>query len=342
MPRYLSDKFIVLNTILVIMVVFIHSSFNEAAQYPVAPYIQRFIGGGVCRIANCMFFAISGYLFARNLKSLKDIHKKQLKRIRTLVLPYLLWNIIFVAWYIVLEFIPLTSGYSNTGGTLHKIISQPLVETFQWLFLSPAAFQLWFVRDLIAILLFIPLIWLITKLSWKISVLLAIASIVFYPWLSYFWLGFVLAYKNINIQPTSYPQFTILISWFIYILFGIFITVHPLNGDFLHSKFLYFIVNLIGLYAIWGTYDIFSKREIISDKGLWKFICGFSFFIYCFHEPAFNVIKKLSLSAFGTSEISLILLYLVNPFIMVGAAICIAQLLRKITPAIYRILTGGR
>lgn len=55
MTRYLSDKFIVLNTILVIMVVFIHSSFNEAAQYPVAPYIQRFIGGA-CRIANCMFF----------------------------------------------------------------------------------------------------------------------------------------------------------------------------------------------------------------------------------------------------------------------------------------------
>lgn len=93
---------------------------------------------------------------------------------------------------------------------------------------------------------------------------------------------------------------------------------------------------------MWGTYDIFSKRELISDKGLWKFICGFSFFIYCFHEPAFNVIKKLSLSAFGTSEASLIVLYLVNPFIMVGAAICIAQLLRKITPAIYRILTGGR
>lgn len=149
-------------------------------------------------------------------------------------------------------------------------------------------------------------------------------------------------YNNINIQPTNYPRFTIFICGFIYILFGIFITVNPLNNELLYPRFLYFTVNLIGLYAIWGIYDIFSKREIISDKGLWKFICGFSFFIYCFHEPAFNVIKKLSLSAFGTSEISLIILYLVNPFIMVGAAICIAQLLRKITPAIYRILTGGR
>lgn len=50
MTPYLSDKFIVLNTILVIMVVFIHSSFNEAAQYPVAPYIQRFIGGGCAEL----------------------------------------------------------------------------------------------------------------------------------------------------------------------------------------------------------------------------------------------------------------------------------------------------
>lgn len=342
MTRYLSDKFIVLNTILVIMVVFMHSSFNEAAQYSFAPYIQRFIGLGICRIANCMFFAISGYLFARNLNSLKDIHKKQVKRIRTLVLPYLLWNIIFVSWYIVLELIPGTSGYSNSGDTLHSLVSQPMAETFRWLFLAPAAFQLWFVRDLIVIFLFIPLIWLITKLNWKISVLLAICSIAFYPWLSYFWLGFVLAYNHINIQPANYPQFTIIISWFIYILFGIFIAVHPLNGEFLYSKFSYFIANLIGLYAIWGTYDILSKRELISNRGLWKYVCGFSFFIYCFHEPAFNVIKKLSLSVFGTSETSLILLYLVNPLIMMGAAICVAQLLRKITPAIYRILTGGR
>lgn len=342
MTRYLSDKIIVLNTILVIMVVFIHSSFNEATQYQFAPYLQRFIGYGICRIANCMFFALSGYLFARNLNSLKDIHKKHVKRIRTLVLPYLLWNIIFVSWYIILEFIPGVSGYSNSGGTLHMLVSQPMVETFQWLFFTPAAFQLWFLRDLIVILLFIPLIWLITTLNWKISVLLAIGSTVFYPWLSYFWLGFVLAYNGINIQPTNYPRFTIFISLSIYIIFGIFITIHPLNSEFLYSKFLYFIVNLIGLYAIWSTYDIVSKGEIISNIGLWKYICGFSFFIYCFHEPAFNVIKKLSLSTFGTSEISLIILYLVNPLIMVGTAICVAQLLRKIAPAIYGILTGGR
>jgi len=75
---------------------------------------------------------------------------------------------------------------------------------------------------------------------------------------------------------------------------------------------------------------------------LWKYICGYSFFIYCFHEPAFNIIKKLALTIYGTSEKVLIFFYLINPWIMVAIAVITAKMLQRMTPRIYKTLTGGR
>lgn len=96
MTRYLSEKLTVLYTVLIVMVVYIHSGYTEASQYEVARFLQQLTGSGICRIANCLFFCISGYLFARNIHSVKDIWPKLQKRTRTLLLPYLLWNLIFV------------------------------------------------------------------------------------------------------------------------------------------------------------------------------------------------------------------------------------------------------
>ena len=96
MTKYLSDKLTILYTILIIMVVYIHSRYIEAEQYPLANFLQILTGKGVCRIANSLFFCISGYLFARNTEDINSIWKKLKKRVRTLIIPYLLWNVIFI------------------------------------------------------------------------------------------------------------------------------------------------------------------------------------------------------------------------------------------------------
>ena len=128
MTQYLSNKLTVLYTVLIVMVVYIHSSYIEANQYDIARFLQNLTGGGICRIANCLFFCISGYLFARNIHSVNDIWPKLLKRTRTLLLPYLLWNIIFVLWYVVIENLPGISAFSNTP-VVEAYSSQSVGET---------------------------------------------------------------------------------------------------------------------------------------------------------------------------------------------------------------------
>ena len=102
MTKYLSDKLTILYTVLIIMVVYIHSTYLEAEQYYIASFLQK-LTGGICRVANCLFFCISGYLFARNIIDMNGVFAKQRKRLRTLLIPYLLWNVVFVLWNVVLE-----------------------------------------------------------------------------------------------------------------------------------------------------------------------------------------------------------------------------------------------
>ena len=68
----------------------------------------------------------------------------------------------------------------------------------------------------------------------------------------------------------------------------------------------------------------------------------YSFFIYLFHEPVFNIIKKLGLKILGISNSSLIILYFVNPLIMAVLSVSVAWALKKYLPKIYSIVVGGR
>lgn len=336
MTQYLSNKLSVLYTVLIVMVVYIHSTYIEANQYDLARFLQKLTGGGICRIANCLFFCISGYLFARNIHSVNDIWPKLLKRTRTLLLPYLLWNIIFVLWYVVIDSLPGISTFSNTH-IIEVYANQSVGETLYSLFIAPVAFQLWFLRDLMVMLLFTPLLWWIARKQWIVALVLAIASTFVYAWLIYFWLGIIIAVKQWDIENYRRPKIAVFISALIYVGYAIYIAWGGTSASVVEV-----FVNIIGLYLVWSLYDIAARGRYMADKGLWKYLCGYSFFIYCFHEPAFNVIKKLALAVCGTSEPVLIFFYYVNPWLMVLAAVAVAKILQRMTPNIYKILTGGR
>lgn len=100
---------------------------------------------------------------------------------------------------------------------------------------------------------------------------------------------------------------------------------------------------LSGMIAMWKGYDwIASNQSLTSKLSSLNSLLGYSFFIYLFHEPVFNIIKKIGLKVLGVHEWSLIILYLVNPLIMCVVAIMVAKLLQRFVPKVYSILVGGR
>lgn len=182
MTKYLSDKLTILYTLLIIMVVYIHSYYLEAEQYSFALFLQKLTGGGICRVANYLFFCISGYLFAHNIKGMHSVWQKQKKRVRTLLVPYILWNLIFVFWYVLLALIPGLERFNNSTGILDNLMNASVWETFRMLFVAPAAFQLWFLRDLLVMLLFTPLMWWLAKKSWVVALVISLVITPLYSW----------------------------------------------------------------------------------------------------------------------------------------------------------------
>lgn len=139
------------------------SEVNGGQILDINGIIQVFFSQGVCRAAVPVFFLISGYLFFTNLQEWNSVilKSKIKKRVFSLLFPYLLWNVIaFVAYYLVQCFkahglIAIFDCFLEKGGLRIFWDSHS-----GWM---PFDFPLWYIRDLIAVVIISPVIWAIVK-----------------------------------------------------------------------------------------------------------------------------------------------------------------------------------
>lgn len=345
---YNSTKIRVLSFIAIILVLYIHAIYKESINFPIANSVQIFFGyDGIGLIANPLFYCISGFLFFVGIKTVADCTPKIHKRIKSLMIPYLIWNIVFVLWYVALDLIPGASKYVNSD-MVGSIFNTSFCGSIKELFITPAAFQLWFLRDLILYVLLSPIFYfLLKKVKLGLPFLLFVGGIIGLLYLPseikiwgafYFVLG---GYIGLYIPLDSISQKISLrvatICGFLYLLNALlraFVLYQWKGSDM--------VVEMCGLIAIWKLYD--TAFKYCNEKWiiLLSSLGGYAFFIYLFHEPVFNIIKKTGIKLVNQSEPSLILLYILNPIIMAIIAIAVAKCLKKLTPNIYKILIGGR
>lgn len=338
MTKYVSDKLNVLYTLLIIMVVYIHSYYPQGEGYPIADFLQKFTGNGICAVANCLFFAISGCLFARNVTDSNSAVRKSLKRIKSLLPPYLIWNVLFVLVYVLLDIIPGVSKFNNNDSIIALLSHQSFADTLYYLFVGPAAFQLWFIRDLLVMFLLTPILCYIAQKKWWLALIFALASTLVYGWLVYFWIGITLGIRRCNIESYCRDSWIVIVTGLAYFGYAFY---NSLWGGCLHSA-LHTLINLMSIYFVWAAYDLLTKGKLVAKRGVWKYICGYSFFIYCFHEPALNIFKKLALALCGIDQLTIIVFYYLNPILMIITAVIAARLLKRFIPRAYAVLTGGR
>lgn len=321
-----------------IMVVRIHAYYST---YPgvssLDVFIFNFISGGYRGFAVPTFFCISGYLFARNITQVSDCRPKLKRKIKTLVIPYILWNLIFAMYYVAMDIIPGISQFNNHPDAVTHLFHEPLVDALSDLFIKPFAYQLWFLRDLIAMFVFAPLLWWIANKRWWIALILSICIVPLHTHQIYFWMGIIIATQQWDISSWRHPWWITTASIIFYLIYD---TYRSLGNEV--PKFVSVIMAFCGMYALWTTYDAISKGKCYSSSGLWKHICGYSFFLYCFHEPALQILKKSFPVIFGHDNITLVILYFVIVWLLVAIGILVAKTLEKIAPRVYHILSGGR
>ena len=89
-----------------LLVIFIHAfnlnTYGIDKSNPIVYWIEMIISQDIGLLAVPMFFVISGFLFFRTVSDYGSITVKQKKRIKTLLIPYLLWTTIYMLFFFVL------------------------------------------------------------------------------------------------------------------------------------------------------------------------------------------------------------------------------------------------
>lgn len=352
LDKFASVKLKVLSFFLIVLVVCIHAVNVDLIQkYNVSDldftfYIQEFIREGVSRVAVPLFFLISAFLFFRNLQGkTSEFIEKFRKRFITLVVPYLLWSAIVILAYFLIQTIPQSRPFFART-LISEYSFQKLIFT---LFIDPIPYQLWFIRDLIVLILISPLIFILIRyikfymvlvcaLLWVLEVNLVILSPMS---LCFFIAGAYIALVhpliiNARNQSIGLP---LTVIWFILLVFKTmyFNSMMDFQGALIFSK----ICILFGLITVWFLYDYIVKDRDITQKKYYS-LFAYSFFLFAFHEPFSTIVKKTLLRLMGDSPLHVLVSYFATILIVILVSLLAGYSVKRLVPGVYRVLTGGR
>lgn len=295
---------------LAIMVVAIHSfisiggwRYEDVAIQGVGSNIAAFFMSAfshvLCHVAVPTFFLISGYLFFASFGdgSINVWKRKLLNRTKTLLLPYLIWNILYILWSICLdvravmdagliEWLQDKGGFSMFWCCSYWNLDRVDLWGNPAIASSPILFPFWFMRDLIVCVLLTPTFWIVFKkknANWIKVVCVCILAVLYFtqtslgvPGLSsnalfFFGIG---SFLSINDQSICNAALKLRIAG--YVLFGIFIVVEVCL--FGHNTFWGNIIFPFYVFAgVVSTVNLFSRGKLTNGGQ------KYTFFIFAFH-----------------------------------------------------------
>lgn len=346
MTESLSTKITILSFVSILLVLYIHSGFHETANEIVGMsfniYLQDFISVRIARIAVPLFFIISGFLFFRNINQQNDIYVKMKRRVKTLIVPYLIAALFFPAFYFILNYVPWANRFINSHGVL-DCFQKNIFEILYSLYVntgngSPLAFHLWFLRDLIGIVLLCPILYHCRKIYKGIPLLLTSFIFTYIVSLSFvsslFWFIFGSLYGNLLLSHKWRSGGVCLV---------IFLFIGILETFFTPFYLIRIPVILLGIIGFCFLYDFLLGHSFdLSKHHIFEICCSFSFFIYLYHEPTINIVRKIIVLPFHSSSLGFAISYMLSPLVFTFCAICVGILFRKIFPKVYSVLVGGR
>ena len=348
MTQFLSDKLRVLSLISILFVLYIHSGFhsNEIEGMIWNYRCQEFISGMLGRCAVPLFYVISGYLFFLKVSDgMKSIYAKIQKRMRTLLVPYIIGCLFFVLFGVIIAITPGISRYVN--GSVMPLFNEPLHQIICNIFYdsgsgTPCAFQLWFLRDLILIVATSPIWYLLLKhLRWIFVITsfgLTYIQLPFVPFFALFW--FLLGGQLVQVKNGYGGASLTMLSIVTFLLLSI---VQLFMPDMIGWELVNIPIIILGLISVWGIYDMVLGKDFKLSEHRWlATACQFTFFIYLFHEPTLNIVRKLILVVLGKNEYGYLISYLISPWIFTICFVIIGLQFRKYLPKVYHVCTGGR
>lgn len=139
------------------------------------------------------------------------------------------------------------------------------------------------------------------------------------------------------------PQLSRLRSWFWPVLFVLLSVLQLSVAEWAFGTYFSIPITCLGIVTAWNVYDRIAGKNFSLHAHRWlSLACKFTFFIYLFHEPTLNIIRKALIVPLGRSSVGFAVNYLISPWIFVVAFIALGCILKRFFPKIYGICVGGR
>lgn len=320
---------------MIVLVTYAHSYGNVADDFSLLSsdwntyeFLKLLVSQTLVKIAVPVFFIISGYLFFANVKewNLTVYKEKMFRRIKTLLIPYLIWNLLMAIKLKAFCWSMFWVYWKPAGIQIDWLGNEQLMT-------APANMPLWFLRDLMIVSLLTPIIYLaIRRLGYWLMGLLTILYLsgvcAFIPGLSAYAAYFFIFGAFLSIRRQDLIMSVRRVEILSYILSSV------LALAMLMSYHMPVFSSFMLAFRITGAVAVFCLVSRCVHKGqssLCSLLSKSSYFIYLAHFVFFmSFLDTAFFVIFGTSTFSLSIHYLLCPLVKVTIFVVIYFVFSKI------------
>ncbi|GAA0309640.1 acyltransferase [Sphingomonas oligophenolica] len=338
---------------LIVLIVYLHASgvtanFADGSRALVdARTVEgvQIVTGSIARIAVPLFFMMSGFLFFRGAAFSGEIYRAKLRsRAKSLLIPFLFWNLALFGLVAIAQGVPplapLFNGENQAFATLTPF---QMIDFILGITHYPIAYQFWFIRDLMILVIMSPLLWLAARhVPWIVLTALT-AAWIFNIWPTpvpaaeptlFFYLGSFVA-----IRGWSLFEVDRLGSWLAvpFVLLLVALRAEQLAG---HGNYLLHPTMAVGLVLALKASRWLAESAWLRDRLV--ALGSASFFVFAVHEPLVTIGKKLAFRALPMTAATVLATYAVLPVLVIGLALIAHRVLNVVAPGFLRLITGGR
>jgi hypothetical protein len=348
---------------LIVLVVFIHS-YGEASDNLAFNSLRCLMSHAIAHSAVPVFYVISGYYFFYHTRFDYACYLSKIKkRIRTLLVPYILWNTISI-FCMSLAYICL---HRSWGGLIEKlqgfggwrmywdshvwgVCEDWLGHVIDPMYSGPYLFPLWFLRDLMVVSLLSPVIYFLIRKCGRGYLIVLFMLYISKVWLYLpgfsalavlcFSLGAFFAIHGMNIIEKFYPyRYLTGIVYGVLLIAFVYTDVMDIHR---YSAFIEPFMVIAGVVAFVNIATYLCGRQYVKVSSS---LSGSVFFIYVLHviyvlKIVRGVMGRLIPDTAGWLLCSI--RYLLVPLICVAICYVIYRLVMRYLPSCGKWLTGGR
>lgn len=344
-----------------------HGTTVSFEDMPVLLEVNHFIDGFLRGQSVPIYFFISGFVFFVGVDLTKEVYIRKLKnRVKTLLIPYLIWNSIAVLWTLV-RFLPCLSFlFPNIHKTQLDFSLSAILATFwnarQGIFIRPLMdsevmtnniypqdIPLWFVRDLMIVVLCAPVIYRLLKRT-RYYLVGGLGALWFV--LAYWDLGHVNqlltaffffswgAYMSVN-QKDMLAEFGrfFKLSVFLYPLLALLyvVSVHcfPVASDTIKRLNVF-----VGLFFAYNISAWLLTHHVCKAS---PFLASSSFFVYVAHTLVCgDLLKLLFMCLNPATDGGMLSIYVLAVAGTVALLLLAFYLLRRYAPSFLKVIAGRK